>query len=231
LRALGLKDQALRQARRRVRLACSLTLAALAAVSPPASTDDVRVVHMRLDAMEYTRGHADAPVIMLEFTDYQCPYCRRFEAETWPRLQHEFVDTGKVRFIVRDLPLPFHLNARPAAEAAHCAGEQGRFWPMHDVLLAGTTGLDLASLVQQAQGMGLDVVRFRDCVRTNKYDAAIARNVVAAKALGLQGTPGFVLGRMTHGELEGIRFFGALPYDHFANVINALLAARERAPG
>jgi protein-disulfide isomerase len=232
LRALGLKERGCPGARcaRLARVLSLLGLVAVAASSPPASSDDGRVVHMRLDGMEYTLGHADAPVTMVEFTDYQCPYCRRFEAETWPRLKHEYVDTGKVRFIVRDLPLPFHVNARQAAEAAHCAGEQGHFWPMHDVLLAGTTGLDLASLVQQAQGMGLDVGRFRDCVTTNKYDAAIARNVATARALGLRGTPGFVLGRMTHGELEGIRFFGALPYDNFANVINALLAARERTP-
>ena len=205
-----------------------VALVALAASSPPASTDDARVVHMRLDASERMRGHADAPVTVVEFTDYQCPYCRRFQAETWPRLKHEYIDTGKVRFIVRDLPLPFHADARPAAEAAHCAGEQGRFWPMHDVLLAGTIGLDLASLTREAQVIGLDAARFRDCVTANKYDSAVARNVATAKALGLRGTPSFILGRMANGELEGVRLFGAVPYDNFANVINALLAAREQ---
>ena len=214
----------------RVRIACSLVLAALAASAPPASSDDVQVVHMRLDVLEQTRGHANAPVTIVEFTDYQCPYCRRFQAETWPRLKHDYLDTGRVRFIVRDLPLSFHASARPAAEAAHCAGEQGRFWPMHDVLLAGKTQLDLPSLMQQAQAMGLDVVRFRDCVTANKYDASIARNVATATALGLRGTPSFIVGRMSHGVLEGIPVFGALPYQEFANVIDAVLAARERAP-
>jgi protein-disulfide isomerase len=233
LRALGLKEPSRPrgpqgQAGRWLRLACSL---ALVATAPPASTDDVRVVHMRLDAVEHTLGHADAPVTVVEFTDYQCPYCRRFQAETWPRLKHEYIDTGKVRFIVRDLPLPFHADARPAAEAAHCAGEQGRFWPMHDLLLAGTTRLDLASLTRQAQAMGLDAARFRDCVTANKYDSAVARNVAAATALGLRGTPSFILGRMSHGVLEGIPVFGAVPYENFASVINALLAAHERAPG
>jgi protein-disulfide isomerase len=219
----------------RLRFGCSLApvlvlvLVTLVAAPQPASTDDMHVLHMQLDAAEHTRGHANAPVIVVEFTDYQCPYCRRFEAETWPRLKHEYLETGKVRFIVRDLPLPFHARARPAAEAAHCAGEQGRFWPMHDALLAGSTPLGLASLTQQAQALGLDAARFRDCVTANKYDSAIARNVATARALGLRGTPSFIVGRMSHGELEGVPLVGARPYRDFANVIDAVLAAPESA--
>ena len=209
-------------------LSCALALAALTADPALCAGDDARVVHMRLDAIEEARGRADAPVTVVEFTDYQCPYCRRFQAGTWPRLKRNYVDTGKVRFIVRDLPLSFHSQARPGAEAAHCAGEQGRFWRMHDALLAGGAKLDAASLARQAQAMGLDVGRFRDCVTANKYDAAIARNAATAANLGLSGTPSFILGRMSHGVLEGIRFYGAVPYADFARMIDALLAARER---
>jgi protein-disulfide isomerase len=203
-------------------------LVALAAAATLSTADDARVVHMHLEAGELAQGRADAPVTVVEFTDYQCPYCRRFQAETWPRLKRDYVDTGKVRFIVRDLPLSFHSHARPAAEAAHCAAEQGHFWPMHDALLASDTQLDLASLVQRAQAMGLDAARFRDCVTANKYDSDIARNAATAAALGLRGTPAFVLGRMSHGALEGIRFYGAVPYADFARIIDSLLAARER---
>jgi protein-disulfide isomerase len=182
-------------------------------------------VRMALDALEQARGRADAPVTIVEFTDYQCPFCRRFQAQSWPALARNYVDTGKVRFIVRDLPLKIHSSARPAAEAAHCAGEQGRFWPMHEALLARETKLDDASLIGKAQQLGLDVSRFRQCVRSNKYQAAIERNATQAAALDVRGTPTFIIGRTGHGELVGLRIAGAVPYRDFAAYLDRLLSA------
>jgi protein-disulfide isomerase len=190
------------------------------------AADEGAAVRMRLDVLEQSRGRADAPVTVVEFTDYQCPYCRRFQAQSWPRLKRDYVDTGKVRFIVRDLPLEFHSAARPAAEAAHCAGEQGHFWPMHDALLASDTKLDDASVSRRAQAMGLDVSRFRACVTGNKYEQAIARNAAEAAALGVRGTPTFIIGTTAHGELEGALLAGALPYEDLAAFLNELLAGR-----
>jgi protein-disulfide isomerase len=212
LRGLGLK------------VAGALMLAALLARPAAFAADQAGTVHMRLDALEQARGRADAPVTVVEFTDYQCPYCRGFQATTWPRLKHRYVDTGKVRFIIRDLPLEFHSSARPAAEAAHCAGEQGRFWPMHDALLRRDAKLDEESLLRRARALGLDLARFRACVTGNKYESAIARNAAAAAALGVRGTPTFIIGRAVQGELEGERLSGALPYEDFAAVLDALLA-------
>ncbi|HYB22256.1 MAG TPA: DsbA family protein [Solirubrobacteraceae bacterium] len=203
-------------------LAATVALLAMAGVPE----DEESLVHMRLDPLEQSRGRVDAPVTMVEFTDYQCPYCRRFQAQTWPLLKHRYIDTGKMRFIVRDFPLEFHSSAKPAAEAAHCAGEQGRFWPMHEALLRSDMKLDEASLAGEARALGLDLGHFRACVVQAKYAGAIERNAEEASALGVRGTPTFIVGRATAGSLDGERFSGALPYEDFAAVIDRLLAAQ-----
>jgi protein-disulfide isomerase len=181
-------------------------------------------VQMKLGAGEYALGSATAPVTLVEFTDYQCPFCRRFQTESWPQIKREYVDTGKVRFIVRDLPLSFHSNARPAAEAAHCAGEQGHFWPMHTGLLAKDADLSPQGLEARASSLGLDLPRFRKCIAANKYESAIAANAAQADALGIRGTPAFVVGAAAHGKLDGVLLEGALPYDTFRMILEALLA-------
>jgi|SRR5579863_1850045 len=197
---------------------------AAAAAGDPAASG--HAVQMRLGSDEQSQGRADAPLTVVEFTDYQCPYCRRFQAETWPRLRRAYVDTGKVRFIIRDLPLEFHAAARPAAEVAHCAGEQGHFWPMHEALLASDTQLTEDSVLRLAQTMGLDVARLRDCAMKDKYEPAIAGNAAQAASIGVHGTPTFIIGRTAHGELEGVRIAGALPYEEFAAYFDKLLAGR-----
>jgi protein-disulfide isomerase len=207
-------------------LALALALDARLASGGAEQEPAPQFVHLKLDAREYSLGRSDAPLTMLEFTDYQCPFCRRFQAETWPLLKKNYIDTGKLRFIVRDLPLQFHSAARPAAEAAHCAGAQGQFWPMHEALLARDMKLDDASLLRQAQAMGLDVARFRECVAGDKYEAAIARNAAQAASLGVHGTPTFILGKVAHGELEGVRIAGTMPYQDLSSYLDQVLAGR-----
>jgi protein-disulfide isomerase len=204
----------------------ALTLPVRAAMSAPAPAQQGPLfVHLNLDAREYSLGRSDAPLTLLEFTDYQCPYCRRFQSETWPLLKKNFIDTGKLRFIVRDLPLQFHSAARPAAEAAHCAGEQGKFWEMHHALLTGSDPLNAAGIDRRAREVGLDLGRLHSCMQADRYEAAIARNVAAADALEIRGTPAFVLGRMEHGGLEGQLVEGAQPYSEFEAALRQLLAA------
>jgi len=197
---------------------------ATAAAAGDDAGGDLRQVQMVLEPVEQSQGSATAPLTMVEFTDYQCPYCRRFQAEVWPRLKHDYVDSGKLRFIVRDLPLSFHAGAKPAAEAAHCAAEQGKFWPMHDALLDKGTALSAEGLEQQARTLKLDVKRFDDCLGSGKYAAAIERNAAQADALGLRGTPAFVIGRVQHGQLTGTPVEGALPYEEFNALLRELLA-------
>lgn len=204
-----------------------LTLHARPTVSaaPASETDAPKFVHIRLDAREYSLGRSDAPLTLLEFTDYQCPYCRRFQAETWPLLKKNYIDTGKLRFIVRDLPLQFHSAARPAAEAAHCAAEQGKFWEMHHALLTGTDPLGDGGIDRRAREVGLDVQRLHACVQANRYESAIASNIAAADALDIHGTPAFVFGKMVNGGLEGQLVEGAQPYNEFDAALTQLLAA------
>ena len=195
--------------------------------APQQEEDAPQFAHLRLDAREYSLGKSDAPLTLLEFTDYQCPYCRRFQAETWPLLKKNYVDTGKLRFIVRDLPLSFHSSARPAAEAAHCAGEQGKFWEMHHALLSGDDPLANGGIDRRAKALGLDVERLNACTQAARYESAIARNTAAADALGIRGTPAFVIGRIVNGALEGQLVSGAQPYDEFDAALKQLLAQRE----
>jgi protein-disulfide isomerase len=214
----------------RLRLAASaaaalLALAADAALSAaPKAEDEPQFVHVALDAREYALGRADAPLTLLEFTDYQCPYCRRFQAEAWPLIKKNYIDTGKLRFVVRDLPLQFHSSALPAAEAAHCAGEQGKFWEMHHALLSGDDPLADGGIDRRATQLGLDLERLHTCTRANRYQSAIERNVATAEALNVNGTPAFVLGRMANGGLEGQLVSGAQPYAEFDAAFKQLLA-------
>jgi protein-disulfide isomerase len=203
--------------------------AAVAPAQAPAQSEDFAParVQMKLGALEYAVGSATAPVTLVEFTDYQCPFCRRFQAQDWPQLKRNYVDTGKLRFIVRDLPLSFHSNARPAAEAAHCAGEQGRFWPMHTGLLGKDADLSRQGLEARAGAAGVDMSRFRACIAANKYESAIAANAAQADALGIHGTPAFVVGAAANGKLDGLLLEGALPYEDFRMVLEALLAGGE----
>ena len=219
----------------RLQRAASLAAAALALVlvsgaglsaAPPPVEDAPQFVHVNLDAREYSLGRSDAPLTLLEFTDYQCPYCRRFQAETWPQIKKNYIDTGKLRFIVRDLPLQFHSSALPAAEAAHCAGEQGKFWEMHHALLTGDDPLADGGIDRRATQLGLDLERLHACTRANRYESAIARNIAAADALEVHGTPAFVLGRMANGGLEGQLVSGAQPYNEFDAAFRQLLAQR-----
>jgi len=182
------------------------------------------VVQLRLPAGEPALGRATAALTLVEFTDYQCPYCRRFQAEVWPKLKHDYIDTGKLRFIVRDLPLEIHASAGPASEAAHCAGEQGRFWAMHEALLAGTQDFAQGGITRRAQALGLDLPRFDACVKAGRYASVIEAHVREADAAGIDGTPGFIVGRVSHGELQGIRFEGAPPYERLDGLLRELLA-------
>ncbi|MBS0379165.1 MAG: DsbA family protein [Proteobacteria bacterium] len=209
-------------------LAAVLAVAALAAPGPAADAEGSQpaFVHVGLDPREYSIGRSDAPLTLLEFTDYQCPYCRKFHAETWPLLKKNWIDTGRLRFVVRDLPLEFHAAAMPAAQAAHCAGEQGKFWEMHDALLSGDDPLATGGIERRAVKLGLDVERLHACTRANRYEGDIARNIAAADALHIHGTPAFVIGISRGNALEGQLVSGAQPYEDFDAALQQLLASR-----
>ena len=173
-----------------------------------------------------TLGHAHhGQHIPLDFSDYQCPYCRGFHDQVFPRLKKEYVDTGIAQFIHKDLPLKsIHPQALPAALAASCAGAQQRFWPMHEALYANNGRLAPALYPQLGRELGLDEAKFTACLGDASREQVIMRDVVEARGLGITGTPSFVIGKIQGDALTVVRLSrGAPSYEAFAQEIDKLL--------
>ncbi len=177
-------------------------------------------------------GHDDAPVTLIEFTDYQCPYCSRFHLKTFPQLKKQFIDTGQVRFISRDLPLPIHDHAFPAAQAVRCAGVQGQYWELRDKLSANPRNLSREAIIQYGKSLPLNMETFETCLASETHTSAIQRDIAVARSVGITGTPGFVVGMTpANGNLEGVTIKGAKPYKAFASLINTLLVKHQNGEG
>jgi len=169
-------------------------------------------------------GDPKAPITLVEFTDYQCPFCRRFFINTLSKIKKQYIDTGKVRLVLRDLPLGFHANARPAAKAAHCAREQGKFWEMHDALFGGGGKLSKEDFARYAENIGVEDSPFQECMESDRHKEAIDRDIADAGKASINGTPGFVLGKTTDNEIEGALISGAQPFTSFKRQIDGLLS-------
>ena len=167
-------------------------------------------------------GSKDAPLTIVEFTDYQCPFCQRFFLTTFPELKKSYIDTGKVRFYSRDMPLDFHANAMRAAQAARCAADQRQFWTLRDIMGAHPDKLDMASLVSYASDLKMDVPKFRGCVESEKYKNAVQSDVMEAMKIGATGTPSFVIGKSTPEGVDGELMIGAMPYGMFDDKLKNL---------
>jgi protein-disulfide isomerase len=158
-------------------------------------------------------GPANAPVTVVEFSDYQCPFCARV-VPTIVKLRQTYGD--KIRVVFKDFPLPNHGNAPKAAEAAHCAGEQGKYWDMHDRLFANQQALAVPSLKQTAAGLGLDAGKFDQCLDSGKYAASVSADMKQGEQLGVQSTPTVYV--------NGRAVVGAQPFEFFKSVIDEELA-------
>jgi protein-disulfide isomerase len=202
----------------------STRAAAAAAPAAPAPNDHVK---MSVGTGWYSMGRDDAPVTMVEFTDYQCPFCRRFETESFAKLKTTYIDTGKVRFVSRDLPLEFHPNAPGAAVAARCAGEQNKFWEMRDAMMLDTaTDLGPDSLLKYGQKTNLDMTAYTACLKEKKFTEAIKKDTADAGALGISGTPSFIIGKTDKTEIAGVRIVGAVPFAVYDSAIKDALASK-----
>jgi len=168
-------------------------------------------------------GSDRAPVVIVEFMDYQCPYCKQFQAQTFRDVKREYIDTGKVRFYVMDFPLDIHAQALLAAQAGRCAAEQGKFWPMHDRLQSENEALNGDKIAALAELSGLDLRNFQNCLQTEKYKDAIQRGISEAANKGIRATPTFVIAKGTETGIEGDVVVGAVPFGVFQKKIEALL--------
>ena len=170
-------------------------------------------------------GPEDAPVVIIEFTDLQCPYCARFARQTFPELRRNYIDTGRVRFASQDLPLPRHAFAVPAAVAARCAGEQGRFWEFREALFSAQATLRDEPYAELARKFGLDLDKFAACRSDEGQTARVLEGIELARANGITSTPTFLIGRLVDGQFQGDKISGAQPYDVIAAKIDELLEA------
>jgi protein-disulfide isomerase len=174
------------------------------------------------------RGSADAPVTLVEFTDYQCPFCRRHFQTTMPRILKDYVETGKVRYVLKEFPIPsLHPGAPKAAEGALCAGEQGQYWEMHDAIFQDPKAVAPDQLKERATGLGLDVADFSDCLDSGKYEKRVRDDQRAGQELGVRGTPSFLLGQTDPAnpdKIKATKFIrGAQGYATFKQAIDELL--------
>lgn len=168
-------------------------------------------------------GSVTAKIGIVEFSDYQCFYCRDFHRQQFAQIKKKYIDTGVVQFIHKDLPLRIHAQAFPAAVAAHCAGAQGRFWDMHDALFAHQGRLGQGLYPELARQLNLDAVKFSACLDGQAHNQGIGQDVSTARMLGLTGTPSFLIGKLEGDTLTVTRQSrGAPDFDVFAQEIEKL---------
>lgn len=181
-------------------------------------------------------GNAQAPITIVAFTDYQCQYCSHFSNNTLPLLEQEYIETGQLKYVLLDLPYEKnHPLAKNAALATHCADEQQKFWPMHNLLFADQYRLDINSLNKKATLLGLNIETFQSCIKSGNYVNEINKDIQTAKSLGVQATPTFFFG-FTSTEDDSVLVKGVItgsqPYETFQYFIKALLkkAASDETP-
>lgn len=171
-------------------------------------------------------GSTDAPLTMVEFVDLQCPFCRQYQAETFALIKEHWIDTGKLRYVVRDFPLEdIHPQAMNAARAARCGADQNKPWDIRERLMRSGQALTKESIIAIAVDIGLDAKAFASCFDSDKYDKQIRGDIAEAQSVGITGTPSFVLGRSTPQGLDGTLIVGAMPYSVFDSTLGASFRA------
>jgi len=162
-------------------------------------------------------GKADAPITIIEFSDYQCPFCAKFWSDTLPQIKEEYISKGLVRLVFRDFPLSIHPMAQPAAEAAECvrdAGNDKLYFEYHDKIFANQGSLSEENLIKWANEVGVSIDK---CFESHKFKDEVEKDLADGESYGVTGTPGFFV--------NGVKLDGALPFEQFKQVIDAELAA------
>ena len=169
-------------------------------------------------------GATNAPLTIVEFSDFECSYCRRFHEQVFPNIKKQYIDTGLVRFVHKDLPLPFHPHALPAATAARCAEEQNRYWDLYNALFDQQNCLSCKGVLTIAAEEQLDTAALQTCMERKATVAVINANRSEASLHNISATPTFVIGpTQSDGSLDGHVIEGALPWSTFQSTIDKAL--------
>lgn len=198
-------------------------------LQPTANQAEVQV---SIDDNPVLGDRETAKIAIVEFSDYECPYCARFKDETFNQIKENYIDSGQVILVFRDFPLSFHDPAATReANAAACVREQGgdqAFWRYHDLIFANTAGngqgLNEEELVDLAGDLEVNPGQLKTCIQNNENIGEIEQDISAAAEIGITGTPGFVIGSLDgQGNVVGVKITGARPYDDFKTVIEQFL--------
>jgi protein-disulfide isomerase len=209
-------------------VAAPSSLVASARVMRPAQPNDVKPLPSEPLSLKGAalQGSPEAKVVIIEYSDFQCPYCGRFARDTLPKLEKDYIEQGKVQLAFREFPLEsIHKSALGAAEAVECAGEQGQFWQMHNLVFADQTRLDPEAFKSRAEKSGVDLSRFDACLRSSVAERVRA-DERAGEALGITGTPTFFIGvRQKDGRIKVVnRLSGALAGAQFEAALDVALS-------
>ncbi len=183
----------------------------VAPVQPPAEVADV-------DVGSFVLGQEGAEIMIVEFTDYQCPFCKRAHDQSYPGVYENYIKTGKAQYTVRHFPLPFHTDAQKASEAVECAGEVGgaaKFWEMHEALFENQADLSVDALKGYAGNLGISQTEFDSCLDNGDFATRVADDLNAGREAGVSGTPSFFI--------NGKKLVGAQPYSAFEAAIESEL--------
>lgn len=177
------------------------------------------------------KGDKNAKLTLIEFSDYQCPFCARHVRDTLPQIEREYIATGKIKYVFRNFPIEsIHPQAFKAHEAANCAGEQGKYWEMHDRLFANQNALGLKDMPNHAQAFGLDLPKFQQCLDSGKQASKIRGDLADGQKAGVQGTPTFFLGLTDPKDtmVKALRVIrGAQSYAAFKQALDSLLSGQK----
>jgi protein-disulfide isomerase len=196
----------------------------------PAPSEPASVV-LNIDKSPF-KGNKDAKITLIEFSDFQCPFCGRHVRDTVPQLESEYIKTGKVKYVFKDFPLEsIHKNAFKASEAANCAGDQGKYWEMHDKLFQNQRALNNEDLLKYAGELNLNTAKFEKCLNGGTYASKVRENISEGQKAGVTGTPAFFLA-YTEGDGSKVktvnRITGAQPYANFKEAIDELLSSQKK---
>jgi len=173
-------------------------------------------------------GDKSAPIVLVEFSDFQCIFCEDFANTILPVLKDEYITTGILKYVYRDFPLNMHKDAQKAAEAAQCAYDQDKYWEIHDLIYANQQNVDITSLSDYAEEVGVDIDIFNECLDKGTYAAEISNDINDGEEIGVRGTPTFILGKPNpDGTINGQLIAGSIPESVFKSMIDSMLKKKD----